>query len=210
MARIATQLMLGKRLSEVGLVHRRVPHFGVKEAVFPFNMYHDVDPVLGPEMRSTGEAMGIDRDFDRARAKSLLGVGARIPMSGTVFISLRDGDKPMMVGPARRLIEMGFRIIATGGTADYFMAQGLEVSKVNKVLEGRPHIVDALKNGEVHLVFNTTEGAQSIKDSRSIRTTALSQKIPCITTATGARSTVRAIEAMRAGSLDVAPLQAYF
>jgi carbamoyl-phosphate synthase large subunit len=209
-AGIGAKVMAGVKIADLDLRAPTLKHTAVKEVVFPFSRFPGVDTVLGPEMRSTGEAMGIDRDFDRARAKSLLGVGARIPMSGTVFISLRDGDKPMMVGPARRLIEMGFRIIATGGTADYFMAQGLEVSKVNKVLEGRPHIVDALKNGEVHLVFNTTEGAQSIKDSRSIRTTALSQKIPCITTATGARSTVRAIEAMRAGSLDVAPLQAYF
>jgi carbamoyl-phosphate synthase large subunit len=209
-AGVGAKVMAGLKVADLKLRKPDPKHTAVKEVVFPFSRFPGVDTVLGPEMRSTGEAMGIDRDFDRARAKSLLGVGARIPMSGTVFISLRDGDKPMMVGPTRRLIEMGFRIIATGGTADYFMSQGLEVSKVNKVLEGRPHIVDALKNGEVHLVFNTTEGAQSIKDSRSIRTTALSQKIPCITTATGARSAVRAIEAMRAGSLDVAPLQDYF
>jgi carbamoyl-phosphate synthase large subunit len=161
-------------------------------------------------MRSTGEVMGIDRDFDKARAKSLLGIGALIPLSGCVFISLRDEDKPQMLASARKLLATGFKIIATGGTAEYFKAQGLEVSRVNKVLEGRPHIVDALKNGEVQLVFNTTEGAQSIKDSRSIRTTALAQKIPCITTATGAMSTVRAIEAMQAGTLEVAPLQSYF
>ncbi len=209
-AGIGAKVMAGVKVADLNLKRPVLNHTAVKEVVFPFSRFPGVDTVLGPEMRSTGEAMGIDRDFDRARAKSLLGVGARIPMSGTVFISLRDGDKPMMVGPARRLLEMGFKIIATGGTADYFTSQGLAVSKVNKVLEGRPHIVDALKNGEVHLVFNTTEGAQSIKDSRSIRTTALSQKIPCITTATGARSTVRAIEAMRAGSLDVAPLQDYF
>lgn len=154
--------------------------------------------------------MGVDRDFDRARAKSLLAIGARIPLEGCVFISLKDSDKPLLLDAARRLLDMGFRIIATGGTAEYFRSQGLAVARVNKVLEGRPHIVDVLKNGEVHLVFNTTEGAQSIKDSRSIRTTALAQKIPCITTATGARSTVRAIEAMRAGALEAAPLQSYF
>jgi carbamoyl-phosphate synthase large subunit len=115
----------------------------------------------------------------------------------------------MMVDAARRLLALGYNIIATGGTADYFRGQGLDVSRINKVLEGRPHIVDALKNGEVKMVFNTTEGAQSVKDSRSIRTTALAQRIPCITTATGARSTVRALEAMRAGALDVRPLQDY-
>ncbi len=209
-AGLGAKVMAGVSLADLRLKRPNIKHTAVKEVVFPFARFPGVDTVLGPEMRSTGEAMGIDADFDRARAKSLLGVGARIPMTGCVFISLRDGDKPLMVGAARRLLDMGFTLIATGGTADFFKAQGLEVAKVNKVLEGRPHIVDALKNGEVHLVFNTTEGTQSIKDSRSIRTTALSQKIPCITTATGARSTVRAIEAMRAGALDVRPLQEYF
>ena len=124
-------------------------------------------------------------------------------------MSVKDSDKPVILAAAKGLRELGFSIIATGGTADYLGNHGIEVERVNKVLEGRPHIVDALKNGEVHLVFNTTEGALSVKDSRSIRTTALSQKIPCITTATGARSTVRAIEAMRSGALGVAPLQSY-
>jgi len=209
-AKIAAKVMAGAKIAELGLLRTTPTHTAVKEVVFPFARFPGVDTVLGPEMRSTGEAMGIDKDFDRARAKSLAGVGARIPLVGRVFISLKDSDKPLMVGAARRLLDMGFSIIATGGTADYLQSQGLEVTRVNKVLEGRPHIVDALKNGEVQMVFNTTEGAQSIKDSRSIRTTALSQKIPCITTATGARSTVRAIEAMRAGALDVAPLQDYF
>ncbi len=209
-AGLGAKVMAGVPVEALGLKRPDLRHMAVKEVVFPFARFPGVDTVLGPEMRSTGEAMGIDADFDRARAKSLLGVGARIPMDGCVFISLKDSDKPMMVAAARRLIDMGFKIIATAGTADFFTAQGLEVARVNKVLEGRPHIVDALKNGEVRLVFNTTEGAQSIKDSRSIRTTALSQKIPCITTATGARSTVRAIEAMRSGALGVAPLQSYF
>ncbi|NWG70304.1 MAG: carbamoyl-phosphate synthase large subunit [Parvularculaceae bacterium] len=209
-AKIGAKVMAGAKIGEFGLKPQKLNHVAVKEVVFPFNRFPGVDTVLGPEMRSTGEVMGIARDFDRARAKSLVGIGARIPLSGTVFISLRDGDKPMMVEPARRMLEMGFKIIATDGTARYLASQGLDVTRVNKVLEGRPHIVDALKNGEVQLVFNTTEGAQSIKDSRSIRTTSLAQKIPCITTATGARSTVRAIEAMRAGPLEVAPLQEYF
>ena len=209
-AGIGAKVMAGVKVADLNLQKPVLNHMAVKEVVFPFSRFPGVDTVLGPEMRSTGEAMGIDADFDRARAKSLLGVGARIPMTGTVFISLKDGDKPLMVGSSRRLLDMGFKIIATGGTADYLKSQGLDVTRVNKVLEGRPHIVDALKNGEVQLIFNTTEGAQSIKDSRSIRTTALAQKIPCITTATGARSTVRAIEAMRAGALDVAPLQDYF
>ncbi|MFN0025535.1 MAG: carbamoyl-phosphate synthase large subunit [Parvularculaceae bacterium] len=208
-AGLGAKVMTGVKLADLALQRPVLSHTAVKEVVFPFSRFPGVDTVLGPEMRSTGEAMGIDLDFDRARAKSLLGVGARIPLDGCVFISLRDADKPLMVGAARRLLEMGFTIIATGGTADFFRQQGLGVNRVNKVLEGRPHIVDALKNGEVQMVFNTTEGAQSVKDSRSIRTTALSQKIPCITTATGARSTVRAIEAMRAGALTATPLQEY-
>ncbi len=209
-ARIAAKIMAGQKIADIGLSYPEIAHVSVKEVVFPFSRFPGVDTVLGPEMRSTGEVMGIDVNFDKARAKSLIAAGARIPMTGCVFISLKDSDKAQIVNASRRLLEMGFKIIATGGTADYLQAQNLDVSRVNKVLEGRPHIVDALKNGEVQLVFNTTEGAQSIKDSRSIRTTALAQKIPCITTAAGARAAVRAIEAMRAGDLEVMPLQAYF
>ncbi len=209
-ARIAAKVMAGVKIKDLNLVWPEFTHMSVKEVVFPFARFPGVDTVLGPEMRSTGEVMGIDVNFDRARAKSLVAAGARIPMSGCVFISLKDSDKPLMLNAAKRLLDMGFKIIATGGTADYFQAQGLNVARVNKVLEGRPHVVDALKNGEVHMVFNTTEGAQSIKDSRSIRTTSLAQKIPCITTCAGARAAVRAVEAMRADDLDVAPLQSYF
>ncbi|MEM9170285.1 MAG: carbamoyl-phosphate synthase large subunit [Pseudomonadota bacterium] len=209
-ARIAARVMAGEKLDPASLPSPRTKHVAVKEVVFPFARVPGVDTVLGPEMRSTGEVMGIADDFDQARAKSLLGIGAKIPQDGCVFISLKNADKPSMVGSVRALKEMGFTVIATRGTAAYFAERGLEVAPVNKVLEGRPHIVDALKNGDVHLVFNTTEGAQSILDSRSIRTTALAQRIPCITTAAAARSTVRAIEAMRAGALEVAPLQAYF
>jgi carbamoyl-phosphate synthase large subunit len=208
-AALGVKVMAGAKIADLNLKRAEIAHVAVKEVVFPFSRFPGVDTVLGPEMRSTGEAMGIDRDFDRARAKSLIGVGARIPLSGCVFISLKDADKAVMVGAARRLLDMGFSIIATDGTAAYFRQQGLDVKRVNKVLEGRPHIVDALKNGDVQMVFNTTEGAQSVKDSRSIRTTALAQKIPCITTATGARSTVRAIEALRSGALSVTPLQEY-
>ena len=209
-ARIAAKVMAGVKIRDLNLREHSISHVAVKEVVFPFARFPGVDTVLGPEMRSTGEVMGIDVSFDKARAKSLIGAGAQIPMTGCVFISLKNSDKSDLVNAAKRLLEIGFKIIATGGTADYLQQKGLDVSRVNKVLEGRPHIVDALKNGEVHLVFNTTEGAQSVKDSRSIRTTALAQKIPCITTAAGARAAVRAIEAMRAGDLDVAPLQSYF
>ncbi|WP_425408495.1 carbamoyl-phosphate synthase large subunit [Hyphococcus sp.] len=209
-ARIAAKVMAGAKIKDMDLKWPAFTHMSVKEVVFPFARFPGVDTMLGPEMRSTGEVMGIDVNFDRARAKSLIASGARIPMGGRVFVSLKDSDKPQMVDAAKSLLAMGFDIIATGGTADYLKAQGLDIARVNKVLEGRPHIVDALKNGEVHMIFNTTEGAQSIKDSRSIRTTALAQKIPCITTCAGARAAVRAIEAMRADDLDVAPLQSYY
>jgi carbamoyl-phosphate synthase large subunit len=208
-AREGAKVMAGAKLKDLKLASAAPAHMSVKEVVFPFSRFPGVDTVLGPEMRSTGEVMGIDVNFAKARLKSLIAVGARIPLSGCVFISLKDSDKPLLVRDARRLLEMGFTIIATSGTADFFKARGVDVARVNKVLEGRPHIVDALKNGEVHLIFNTTEGAQSVKDSRSIRTTALAQKIPCITTAAGACAAVRAIEALRAGGVETAPLQDY-
>ena len=209
-ARIAAKVMAGQKIADLHLETPKPTSISVKEVVFPFSRFAGVDTVLGPEMRSTGEVMGIDGNFDKSRAKSLIAAGAQLPLTGTVFISLKDADKGPMVSAARRLAGMGFEILATGGTADCLNAEGLEVSRVNKVLEGRPHIVDALKNGEVDLIFNTTEGTQSIKDSRSIRITALAQKIPCITTASGARAAVRAIEAMREGDLEVAPLQSHF
>jgi len=210
-ANLATKVMAGAKLSELGLKERAQigDHVAVKEVVFPFARFAGVDTVLGPEMRSTGEVMGIDENFAKARAKSLLGAGARIPLTGCVFISLKNSDKPGMIASAKELVEMGFSLIATEGTTKFLRSEGVEVSQVNKVLEGRPHIVDALKNGEVDLVLNTTEGAQSIEDSRSIRTTSLTQKIPCITTAAGARATVKAIAAMRNDHLKVAPIQEY-
>ena len=162
-ARIAAKVMAGQSLSELALAPPKIDHVSVKEVVFPFSRFPGVDTVLGPEMRSTGEVMGIDANFDNARAKSLTAAGAQIPLEGCVFISLKDGDKGLMVSAARRLFELGFKIMATGGTADYFINQGIDVSRVKKVREGRPHVVDALKNGEIDLVLNTTEGAQSIK-----------------------------------------------
>ena len=202
--------MAGHKISTLGLEERNVSHMAVKEVVFPFSRFPGVDTVLGPEMRSTGEVMGIDVDFDRARAKSLIGAGVQMPLEGRVFISLKSSDKEHMVDAAKKLIEMGFSLVATSGTANYLRDQGVEVETINKVLEGRPHIVDALKNGDVQMVFNTTEGAMAIKDSRSIRVTALQQKIPCITTAAGARSAVRAIDALKRGDLGVTKIQDYF
>ncbi|MEM8936523.1 MAG: carbamoyl-phosphate synthase large subunit, partial [Pseudomonadota bacterium] len=209
-ASYAAKVMAGAKISDLNISRRRTDHVAVKEVVFPFARFAGVDTVLGPEMRSTGEVMGIDANFDKARAKSLIAAGAPMPLSGRVFISLKDADKEGMVEAARRLSAMDFTLVATGGTAAYLQDKGLNVERINKVLDGRPHIVDALKNGEIDLIFNTTEGAQAIKDSRSIRTTALSQKIPCVTTAAGARAAVRAIEALRAGGVEVAPLQSFF
>jgi carbamoyl-phosphate synthase large subunit len=175
----------------------------------PFARFPGVDVVLGPEMKSTGEVMGIDRTFDRAFAKSQIAAGLTLPDTGTVFISVRDSDKQTIIAPARKLIEMGFKIVATGGTATLLMEQGLPITRINKVYEGRPHIVDAMKDGGIDLVFNTTEGAQALKDSLSIRRTALMQKIPYYTTLAGSIAAVQAIAALRTSELDVAPLQSY-
>ncbi|WP_096704042.1 carbamoyl-phosphate synthase large subunit [Magnetospirillum sp. 15-1] len=211
-AKIAARVMAGETLASFGLSTRpELKHVAVKEAVFPFARFPGVDILLGPEMKSTGEVMGIDSDFARAFAKSQLGAGTHLPTEGGAFISVRDGDKPAMVEIARRLLEMGFKVMATDGTAFYLKDRGVAgVTIVNKVLEGRPHCVDAMMNGQVQLVVNTTEGSQAVKDSFSIRRTALTNNIPHYTTVAGARAAVEAIEAMRCGTLDVAPLQSYF
>ncbi|MGE3710924.1 MAG: carbamoyl-phosphate synthase large subunit, partial [Hyphomicrobiaceae bacterium] len=208
-AGIASRIMAGEALSTFDLVPPRPDHIAVKEAVFPFARFPGVDPVLGPEMRSTGEVMGIDRDFAIAFGKSQLGAGQNLPMSGAVFVSLKDADKQRIVPAVRELKDMGFRIIATRGTRKHLIEQGIECDYVNKVLDGRPHIVDAMKNGEIAIVFNTTEGAQALHDSRDIRRTALLNHIPYYTTLAGAIAVTKAIKAMRASSLRVAPLQRY-
>jgi carbamoyl-phosphate synthase large subunit len=210
-AKIAARIMAGARLAEVGMARREaLAHVAVKEAVFPFARFPGVDLILGPEMKSTGEVMGLDRDFGRAFAKSQLGSGNTLPLSGCVFVSVRDSDKAALVEPCRRLVEMGFTLVATHGTAAKLAAAGLPVGAVNKVREGRPHIVDRMLNGGVQLVFNTTEGTQAIADSFSLRRTALTIGIPYYTTVAGARAAVQAIAALTAGSLEVAPLQSYF
>jgi carbamoyl-phosphate synthase large subunit len=218
LAGIAAKVMAGQPLAGFGLAERPYDHVAVKEAVFPFARFAGVDTVLGPEMRSTGEVMGLDwrREgegpgpaFARAFAKSQLGGGTVLPASGAVFVSVKDADKPWIVEPVRLLLERGFRVLATGGTATYLADQGLSVERVRKVLEGRPHIVDSMKNGEVQLVFNTTEGKQSLADSYEIRRTALMMKIPYFTTSAGALAAAQAITAMAHGPLDVRPLQDY-
>jgi len=210
-AKIGARVMAGAKLSEFALDDDRVaPHVAVKEAVFPFARFVGVDTLLGPEMKSTGEVMGLDASFERAFAKSQLGAGVKLPAAGTVFLSVRDGDKVGLVPMARRLTEMGFSVMATRGTAARIRDAGLPVRVVNKVLEGRPHCVDAIEGGEIQLVINTASGSQSVTDSFDIRRSALLNGVPHYTTIAGARAAVGAIAALKAGTLEVAPLQSYF
>jgi carbamoyl-phosphate synthase large subunit len=209
-AKIAARVMAGETLASFKLTPPRLSHIGVKEAVFPFARFPGVDTVLGPEMKSTGEVMGLDRDFETAFAKSQMGGGTRVPHSGTVFVSVRDADKPRIVESLRQLTALGFKIIATSGTKRYLDEKGVPSAKINKVLEGRPHIVDAIKNGDVQLVFNTTDGSQALSDSRSLRTAALLHKVPYYTTLSGAVAAARGIKAFLEGDLEVRALQSYF
>jgi carbamoyl-phosphate synthase large subunit len=184
------------------------PWFSVKEAVLPFARFPGVDTLLGPEMRSTGEVMGWDRSFARAFLKAQMGAGVDLPESGRVFISIKDADKtPQMVEAAQTLIGLGFTITATRGTADFLIAAGVECDLVNKVYEGRPNIVDVMKNDEIALVMNTTEGHQAVEDSREIRAVALYDKIPYFTTAAASQAVAQAMLARNEGPVDVRPLQ---
>ena len=208
-ARIAARLMAGAPLSEFNMKPQSYDHIAVKESVFPFNRFPGVDTILGPEMRSTGEVMGLDLDFATAFAKSQLGSSTVLPDGGTAFISVREGDKQRAIAPAQRLTQLGFKLIATGGTAAFLAQNGIDVEPVNKVAEGRPHIVDAIKNGDVQLVVNTTEGEKSLADSKSIRRTTLEMKIPYYTTLAGAEAAVAAIKALDENELSVTSLQDY-
>ncbi|RDE05117.1 carbamoyl-phosphate synthase large subunit [Sphingomonas aracearum] len=209
-AKIAARVMAGEKLANLPAIDRDIGYSAVKEAVFPFNRFPGVDPVLSPEMKSTGEVMGIDPDFTLAFAKSQLGAGTVLPASGTVFISVKDGDKMAILPAARLLAEQGFAIVATGGTADFLTANGVQVERINKIAQGRPHIVDRIKDGDVQLIFNTTEGWQSLKDSQPIRATALSLKIPYFTTAPASVQAAEAIAALATRRLEVRPLQSYY
>ena len=209
-AKIASRIMAGESLASFNLVEPQYKHIAVKEAVFPFNRFPGVDTVLGPEMKSTGEVIGLDVNFAMAFAKSQMGAGQKVPTSGKAFISVRDEDKPYIVDMARHLVEGGFIILATSGTQRYLVENGIAATKINKVLEGRPHIVDSMKNGGVQLVINTTDGMKSISDSRDIRRTALFAKIPYYTTIDGALAAVEGIVALQKGSLTVRSLQSYF
>ncbi|ALC13268.1 carbamoyl-phosphate synthase large subunit [Sphingopyxis sp. 113P3] len=209
-AKIAARVMAGERLADLPKINRNIAHVAVKEAVFPFSRFPGTDPVLSPEMKSTGEVMGIDSDFNLAFAKAQLGAGDRLPTGGRLFVSVKDSDKPRIIESVRRLAGWGWQVIATGGTADYLADQGIAVERVNKVAEGRPHIVDRIKDGDVQLIFNTTEGWQSLQDSQSIRASALAADIAYYTTAAGSDAATHAIGALRAHSLEVKPLQDYY
>jgi carbamoyl-phosphate synthase large subunit len=191
-------------------VPKELAHIGVKEAVFPFARFPGVDVLLGPEMRSTGEVIGLDRSFGVAFAKSQLGGGTAVPKTGALFVSVRDGDKPRILPAVRALAELGFRVLATGGTQRFLEENGVPATRINKVLEGRPHVVDAIKNGDIQLVFNTTEGAGALSDSRSLRRAALLHKVPYYTTLAGAVAAAEGIEAYSRGDLEVRALQEYF
>jgi len=211
LAKLATKVMVGKKLAELGLVREvAVSHVAVKESVFPFRRFPGVDTVLGPEMKSTGEVMGIDTHFGMAFAKSQLAAGANLPTGGTAFLSIRRGDKGGIVPVARRLAEAGFRIVATDGTAMYLNEHGVESGTVLKVSEGRPNIIDLMKNREITLVINTPSGKKTRSDSYFIRRTALDYEIPYFTTVAGARAAAEAIDALRNMEIQVQPLQEYY
>nr|WP_298100852.1 carbamoyl-phosphate synthase large subunit [uncultured Shinella sp.] len=215
-AKIAARVMAGEGLdAAIGAYGkkpdpRNLKHIAVKEAVFPFARFPGVDTLLGPEMRSTGEVIGLDTDFALAFAKSQLGAGVDLPREGTVFVSVRDGDKDRVLTAVRLLTEIGFKVMATSGTARFLAENGIEAIKVNKVQEGRPHIEDAIRNRQVQLVINTTDGNKAISDSKSLRRAALMQKVPYYTTMAGALAAAQAIKALKQGQLEVRPLQSYF
>jgi carbamoyl-phosphate synthase large subunit len=209
-AKIAARVMAGEKLADLPPIDWRIDYMTVKEAVFPFARFPGSDPVLTPEMKSTGEVMGIDRDFPTAYIKSQLAEGTVLPERGTLFVSVKDSDKPHILGPVQQLAGQGFTIVATGGTAQYLAEAGVPVERVNKVAEGRPHIVDKIVDGDIALIFNTTEGWQSHKDSQSIRASALQMKIPYYTTAAASAAVALAITSVRVSELEVRSLQDYY
>ncbi|MBX8826137.1 carbamoyl-phosphate synthase large subunit [Ochrobactrum sp. SFR4] len=215
-AKVAARIMAGESLEQALAAYGGKPdvkaqrHIAVKEAVFPFARFPGVDTLLGPEMRSTGEVMGLDYDYPLAFAKAQLGAGVDLPRDGTLFVSVRDQDKARIVSAVKRLADQGFKVLATGGTQRYLAEQGIEAAKINKVQEGRPHIEDAIRNRQVHIVFNTTDSVSAVSDSKSIRRATLMHKLPYYTTLAGAEAVSEAIAALKAGSLEVRPLQDYF
>lgn len=210
LAKLASLIMSGRTLEELGFTQEVIPsHIAVKEAVLPFNKFPGTDTILGPEMRSTGEVMGIDSDFGRAFAKAELAAGERLPLSGTVFVSMNDRDKAAAVPVVKEFIDLGFTVMATDGTRRVLHEHGLEVELVLKLHEGRPHVLDAIKNHKIQLIINTPSGEEAQSDARLIRRTALAYKIPIITTIAGAKATVAAIHSLQNTTLDVKGIQDY-
>jgi len=209
-AKIAARIMAGESLASFGLKAQKFDHIAIKEAVFPFARFPGVDVLLGPEMRSTGEVMGLNHSFGTAFAKSQLGSGTSVPKSGKVFVSMREDDKIRILPSIKILQELGFEIIATSGTQRFLAEHGVSAEVINKVLEGRPHVVDAIKNGSIQLVFNTTEGKQALSDSRSLRRAALLHRVPYYTTLAGSIAATEGIKAYLHGDLEVCALQDYF
>jgi carbamoyl-phosphate synthase large subunit len=203
LAKVAARCMVGVGLAEQGYTKEVIPdYYFVKEAVFPFVKFPGVDTVLGPEMKSTGEVMGVGECFGEAYNKAILGAGARLPQGGIALLSVRDADKVRAVEVARNLVEFGFELCATGGTATVIQQAGIPCSRVNKVYEGRPHIVDMIKNREISFIVNTTEGAQAIADSAEIRRTALQHKVTYTTTISGAEATCLALKKLDVESVN--------
>jgi len=208
-AKMAARIMAGEKIAALGLEERKLDHVAVKEAVFPFSRFPGVDIFLGPEMKSTGEVMGIGKDFAHAFTKSQLGASVYLPVKGTVFISVKDDDKAEMIEICRDLRAMGFHLVATSGTAKALNDAGIETETVNKVMQGRPHAVDYMVDGKIDLVFNTAHGAAAIRDSFSLRQTALTNSIPYYTTVPEARASIHAIRTIQQDDLDVRPIQSY-
>jgi len=209
MARIATRVMLGKKLADMGLVRRHIPHFGVKESVFPFNMFPEEDPLLGPEMRSTGEVLGMAASFGLAYFKAQEAVQPALPLEGTVLITVADRDKAPGVEVARKFTGLGFKLLTTEGTAGYLAERGIESEFIKKLHEGRPNILDGIMNGQIHLVINTPDGRMSAHDDSYIRKAAIKHKVPFITTITAAVAAARGIEEQRKEKSKVKSLQEY-
>jgi carbamoyl-phosphate synthase large subunit len=208
MARLATQLMMGKKIKDLGLKRRAIAHFGVKESVFPFNMFPEVDPLLGPEMRSTGEVLGIADSFGLAYWKAQEAI-TPLPNSGTVLITVSERDRSLVGEVARQFADLGFRVRATAGTGALLESQGIPAASILKEHEGRPNITDAIKNGEIHLIINTPAGKLSKYDDSYIRKAAIKYRVPYITTLAAASAAAKGIAACREGKTDVKSLQSY-
>jgi carbamoyl-phosphate synthase large subunit len=209
MARIATQLIMGTKLKDLDLRPRKYPHFGVKESVFPFNMFPEVDPLLGPEMRSTGEVLGIADSFGLAFYKAQSAAGLTLPMQGTVLVTVANHDKDNVLPTIKKLVELGFDVLATAGTAEFLMKNGVKVTTIKKLHEGRPNIVDALNNREIQLLINTPAGKESFYDDSYIRKTAIKCKVPYMTTTAAAAAAAEGIRAAFDQSTEIRSLQEY-